>query len=139
MQDLRLYRTELTSSPHFILTWRRQIYFRKMQLVITDSITHKYLPHNKITFFFPECQHLFPSLPLLPIFFDLESCLLGLYVLPRHRGGSGTCAPQMLLQAHMDPWHMRGLPALGKGELGASTHLSMQQMALHYPHPSYLC
>lgn len=52
MQDLGLYRTELTSSPHFIFAWRRQIYFRKMQLVITDSITHKYLSHNKITFFF---------------------------------------------------------------------------------------
>lgn len=34
-------------------------------------------------FFVLECQHLFPSLPLLPSFPELESCLLGPYVLSR--------------------------------------------------------
>lgn len=63
-------------------------------------------------FFFSKCQHLFPSLPLLPSFPELESCVPGPYVLPRGRGGSGTC-PLMPPQAHVEQGHVVGVPAPG--------------------------
>lgn len=93
-------------------------------------------------FFLSKCQYLFPSLPLLPSFPELESCVPGPYVLPRGRGGSGTC-PLMPPQAHVEQEHVVGVPApgsaLAQGGPGASADLRVQQMALYYPHPSCLC
>lgn len=88
---------------------------------------------------FSECQCLFPSLPLLPSFLELESCLPGPYVLPRGSGSSGMCTPRCFCSLTQSQGMWSGCRHQARGEPGASSGLRVRQMALYYPHPSYLC